>query len=215
MKTLKKFWPVILFYGALWGIIEATLGFALQLPIFPHIASGLVMFPIAMTLLAAAYRRTQSAQSLLFIGLVAASIRAVNLFSPVLLTPWRTVNPMIAIVVESLLVLVVITVVIKRPWPQKVAAIMVASIGWRLTFMGVQGINLAVFDFVHVNLTSWRLFAEFTLLQGFLSGLVAVAFVGGYLAWVDASHRDHRMSWLKPHLAGALYVLALALTYIL
>jgi len=114
-----------------------------------------------------------------------------------------------------LLVMAVIAVVVARPWPQKIAAILVASIGWRFAFMGVQGLRYALSDFTHVNLTSWRLFTEFTLFQGFLSGVIAVAFVAVFLRMVKPREALERKPWLQPHYASALFVLALVLTYVL
>ena len=54
----------ILFWGALWGIVEATLGTLLHLPGFEEtglfFASSAVILPIAYCLMANCYKRTES-----------------------------------------------------------------------------------------------------------------------------------------------------------
>ncbi len=47
----KELWTTIVFFGGLWGgLLEATLGYVLHL--VPAYISGIIMFPIALGLLA-------------------------------------------------------------------------------------------------------------------------------------------------------------------
>ncbi len=106
----------ILFFGALWGIIEATLGYVLQF--LPPYVSGAVMFPIAAMILFVAFNQTRSASSLVLIGLVAASFKSVNFLMPGLLAV-KTYNPMIAIVLQSMVVALVVGVMEQVSRPEK------------------------------------------------------------------------------------------------
>jgi len=71
MKKQKALFTII-FYGSIWGILEATLGYVLHL--VPTFISGLIMFPIATFILVRAYQVLGSKKSILYIGLIAAAI---------------------------------------------------------------------------------------------------------------------------------------------
>ena len=55
-KKALKLAAQIVFFGALWGITEATLGFLLHF--LPPTIAGIVMFPIAVLILVKAYKAT-------------------------------------------------------------------------------------------------------------------------------------------------------------
>lgn len=107
-NTEKKFslktWMSILFWGALWGIVEATLGTILHLPGFDgtgiYFASTAIVLPIAYCLMANCYKRTESFYSVYLMGIVAATIK----LSVAFIIGWidRVYFPAIYIVVESL-----------------------------------------------------------------------------------------------------------------
>ena len=78
MKENKSIWIYVLFFGAIWGILEATLGYVLQF--LPPLVSGSVMFPIAATLMLITYQNTKSRSAMVYVAAIAASIKAINLF---------------------------------------------------------------------------------------------------------------------------------------
>ncbi len=204
---MKKMISVVLFYGALWGILEATLGYVLQFPFVPFFVSGLVMFPIAMVLLISAYLKTGSKQSLVAIGVIAASIKALNLISP--MHYWRTVNPMVSIMIETLVVVGFVTIIVNKPWKQKAMAVTAASISWRLLYMGYMGGQFVTTGFVHNHLSSSLAFVEFVLLQGILSGGIALAL---YYIIDFLKVRMHTFIPIQFTTASAMLVLAVVLT---
>lgn len=82
MKEKSKFLTVLIyavFFGALWGIAEATLGTILHLPGFETLGafgkSSAVMLPIAYFLMACCYKVTGSKYGTLIMGMVAALIK--------------------------------------------------------------------------------------------------------------------------------------------
>lgn len=85
MKTAKnehiKILLSVLFFGGLWGIVEATLGSLLHLPIFDatgvFFCSSTIIVPIAMFLLGSCYKQTGKVRALLYMGIMAASIKAI------------------------------------------------------------------------------------------------------------------------------------------
>lgn len=102
-KILSILIPVLL-YGALWGIFEATLGTVLHLPAFEvgkiFTKSSIIMVPIAFFFMALCYKKTGSLLSVLYAGLVSASIKLSTAF--VMGMTIYVYFPAIYIVVESL-----------------------------------------------------------------------------------------------------------------
>ena len=82
MKTLNKHLQVliyVLFFGGLWGILEATLGSLLHLPFIKtmFLASTTIMVPIAYFLMAACYKKSGTFRSVIYMGLLAAGIKTI------------------------------------------------------------------------------------------------------------------------------------------
>jgi hypothetical protein len=97
-NNFKKILTYAIFYGSLWGITEATLGHVLHY--FPVPISGFIMFPIALFFMQRAYRSSKSNKVFLLMGLTAALIKLVDIFIPGL-PVIKTLNPMIAIMLEA------------------------------------------------------------------------------------------------------------------
>jgi hypothetical protein len=70
-----------LWYGAVWGLGEATLGHFLHLARVPGLP-GLVMVPVAVAIMARAAARSRSAGAVFFAGAVAASFKLFDLLVP-------------------------------------------------------------------------------------------------------------------------------------
>ena len=94
----------VLFWGSLWGIVEATLGTLLHLAFFAHLGifarSSTVIIPIALFLMAICYKRTKSFSAVLFMGCLAATIKLTTAF----IIGFRDIVyfPAIYIIVEAL-----------------------------------------------------------------------------------------------------------------
>ena len=107
MENKNKFLSIlipVLLYGALWGIFEATLGTLLHLPFFEagklFTKSSIIMVPIAFLFMTLCYKRTGSLLSVVFAGLVSATIKLSTAF--VMGMTIYVYFPAIYIVVESL-----------------------------------------------------------------------------------------------------------------
>lgn len=94
----------VLFWGAAWGIVEATLGTILHLPAFDgagiYLASSTVIIPIAYVLMANCYKRTQSFYSVYLMGVLAALIKLTTAFAIGFIN--KVYMPAMYIVVEAL-----------------------------------------------------------------------------------------------------------------
>ncbi len=100
---LRLFLDVLLF-GSVWGILEATLGTLLHLPMLDkagmYACSSTIMIPIAFYLMANCYKRTGKFYALPMMGVIAALIKLTVAF----VVGFRpsVYNPAMYIIVESL-----------------------------------------------------------------------------------------------------------------
>ena len=79
-NILRTLFAVLLF-GGLWGIVEASLGTILHLPIVHRtmfLSSTTILVPIAYFLMGACYKKTGNWRSVLYMGLLAASMKAIS-----------------------------------------------------------------------------------------------------------------------------------------
>ena len=83
----KKYQPLkilfaVLLFGGLWGILEATLGTFLHLPMVKmagmYACSSTIMVPIAFMLMGACYKRSGTFRSVFYMGVLAAGIKAIS-----------------------------------------------------------------------------------------------------------------------------------------
>ncbi len=159
----------IVFFGAVWGIVEASVGYVLHL--LPGFIAGSLMFPFVMFILVKAYKSLGNRKAIFYVALVAAAIKSVNLLMP-FLPAAKTINPMVSMVLEAALVFAVIPLFDTNKLPNKFAAFAIASVGWRLLFLGYQGLNFAITDYLAAYLQSFGSALEFVVLNGL--GSVAI-----------------------------------------
>jgi hypothetical protein len=128
-----------LFYGGLWGLIEATLGYLLHLwgrfsPV-PGLA-GFVLFPVAFLLLYRAYRASGRAAAVPAAAVVAAAAKAASALVPGIGLEFTT-NPVLAILAEGAVVFLGLRLFVFRPGRLLPVGLLAVSLGWRLLFLGL------------------------------------------------------------------------------
>ncbi|MCD6446801.1 MAG: hypothetical protein J7L40_01410 [Candidatus Marinimicrobia bacterium] len=101
MKNTAKTIRTIVLMGTLWGICEASIGYGLHF--LPYGFSGMFMFPISMYFMYNAYKQSNSKSAILWVGLIAASIKFIDLLLPTR-SPMSVINPATSIILESLVV---------------------------------------------------------------------------------------------------------------
>ena len=113
MKANKKMILQVLFYGGIWGLIEASFGFLLHL--VPTAPTGSILFPIAFLLMMSAYKKTNDKNVVILVPVVAALIKLTNVILLLTLIPnysqimlVKTINPAVAILIEGLVIAFVI-----------------------------------------------------------------------------------------------------------
>jgi hypothetical protein len=133
---MKKNLNVILFWGALWGITEATLGYVLHIFSIPFPGlPGLLMFPVAFVFMHRVYDSTQEAMSIVQVACVAASIKLTDLLFGGLITIY-VINPALSLILEALAVALVFSLV--KEHQRRINFVDSFAMGWiwRGVFLG-------------------------------------------------------------------------------
>jgi len=120
-----------LFWGALWGLTEATLGHLLHLSKIPGLA-GSLMIPIAVFFMVKVYSISGRLSFILIASYAAASLKFFDIF----ISPhhfFSVLNPMIAIICESLVLFLFL-----KAWNRKVFTqffpIFTMVLSWKLIY---------------------------------------------------------------------------------
>jgi ABC-type thiamin/hydroxymethylpyrimidine transport system permease subunit len=109
----KKVLSAAVFWGAVWGWTEATLGYLLHLLKIPGLA-GAVMAAIVFYFLDRLYQQTGSAGAVVFSSFLAAGLKSLDIVvSPVGLMD--VINPVQAIIIEGLVAALALKVLNRRP----------------------------------------------------------------------------------------------------
>lgn len=202
----------IIFFGSIWGIIEATIGYVLHLlPVSIYI-SGTVLFPIVGYILYKAYAVTKSKSSLLAIGVVAAAVKAVNFFMP-FRSPFKIINPMLSIILESLMVVLVISLLNKDDLMSKIKAMVIASIGWRLLYLAYDGVQYIATGYVSAYFETFLATVNFALIFALISAAIGVGIL--YLDKVTIKNDKPILKKINPVLSLAALAVAIVLTLFL
>ena len=174
--TLKQMAAISLFWGALWGIAEATIGYLAHLVIFIPGIAGFIMFPIGFYFMTRAYKDTGKPGILFSTAAVAASIKLVDVFLPNL-SPIYTINPAIAILMESAAVFLVFKLLNAKPVQFRFGEVLIASTGWRLGFLFYSAILFVTAisqEFIRMGLVH---ILRFVLLESVINALIIIAYL--------------------------------------
>lgn len=132
---MKREMSIIVFWGAAWGIAEATLGYVLHL--LPVNIGWLFWFPIAFYFMRKAYTQTNKLSSIIYISLIAAAIKLVNLLMPVRID--FIINPAVSIILESIVLYGVFKITKDKCEGIKGLSLyvgtMILSLSWRILYI--------------------------------------------------------------------------------
>ena len=140
---MKKSIIPIIFWGSLWGLAEATLGFALHwaavaLPGLP----GFFMFPIAFLFMNRAVTDTGLPAAAFHVSLVAAMLKLTDFLIPGH-DALRIVNPVLSILFEGIAVFAVIRYLSYKNKPVRIMHAFAMGFTWRgLFFIYLWAISL-------------------------------------------------------------------------
>lgn len=197
----------IVFFGSLWGIVEATLGYVLHF--LPGFLAGSIMFPFVMVILYKVYKSTGRKSAILYVAIVAMMIKATNLFLPFMI-PAKTINPMVSMLLESMLVFAVIPLLDNENVFAKMGGVLVAGLGWRLAFIGYQGANYLITDYLSLYLQNLSAAFDFVFIQGMISVVIALVAIFVFTE-LKALKKLDRFS-INPIVSLVTFTLAIILT---
>lgn len=213
-ETVTKIAMVSLFWGALWGIAEATLGYLAHLiTVIPGIA-GFIMFPIGFYFMTRAYKAVGKKGVLFSTAAVAAGIKLVDLFLPGL-SPIKTINPALSILMEALAVMVVFKLLDGgrvEAGRFRFGDALAASAGWRLGFLFYSSL-LFVFavseEFIQMGLVH---LLRFMLLESVINALIIVGYLKmeKFFKWDKWSFAE-----VRPVIACSVFAAAILLKSVL
>ncbi len=203
---MKKKWGTILFWGAVWGASEATLGFlfhkaAVAIPGLP----GFLLFPVAFLFMRRVWDETQEGAVIFLTACVAASIKLVDFWVPGA-DAIRIVNPALSILLEGLCVALVLQACRKRGWKPGFRASFLMGVGWRTIFLAYM--SLIAFVGLPAGLITGGAVVSLRFLL--LESAVNAVLMGAWL-W-KADGRILPFGLLRNHPAIPILALLLALT---
>lgn len=134
LRKKEKLWRnfcAVVFWGSIWGIVEATLGYLLHRM---NLSVGFfIWFPLAFYFLNKIYRKTGDAWCVLYGGFVAAVIKLTDLFiEPNVI---KVVNPSASIIFEAASLLVLYKIIEKRNKKVGILGIAGVNVAWRAIFL--------------------------------------------------------------------------------
>lgn len=123
----------IIFFGALWGLTEATLGYFLHITTI-NIGWALWM-PIAVFFLSSAYKSSGKISTVICVSIIAAGIKMIDLLIPGRID--RVLNPTASILLEGMVMSAYYFIIQKNNIFEKFKylGILLISISWRILYL--------------------------------------------------------------------------------
>ncbi len=194
---------IILFLGAVWGILEATLGHILHF--LPTLISGSVMFPIAASIMYITFNQTQSRRAMVYVAAIAVLIKTVDFFLPGL-PAIKIYNPMIAIMLQSFAMVVFIPMFKNTSVFVKLTGITLVGLSWRTAFLANDAINHAISGFNFPQLANFSAMVSFVVFAGLIEALIL-----GVIFFTSILLKNKVQFSYKPNWVVAVSVFALAI----
>jgi hypothetical protein len=205
----NKFIATVVFWGSLWGILEATLGWSLHNFHFPNV--GLMMYPFgAYCMLSAMVRTDNAVKAPIMVATVAALLKMINYFMVPSSIFFCVSNASICIILESLAV-VLFMKIRNGQWLRDLCIVSSMVFATFLIFRGYQvfndwneGITLSYHTFTLSMLYGWIWTA---IVQGFF-----ILILTKYINQLQV--KVHNICTWEYRLSLPLFIVAVALTMV-
>lgn len=206
-RTAETFCTTV-WWGALWGVSEATVGHFLHIAGFTY--GWLFWYPMAFFYMHQAYRSLNTYRAAWGSAVVAAGIKLVDLAAPVRLD--FVVNPAIAILLEGAVVSAALKILVQRDTRLRMtAAVMCTSVSWRILYL---------LYIMFCTPPEWRLSSPLsatdTLFQFIVwESLLNTIFIMAYIClwqWLTCTDSKRRRRFTIAQPAAALMALVIAVT---
>lgn len=194
---MKKDICTVVYWGALWGLVEATLGYALHT--LPIKVGWFFWFPLAFYFINQVYRRTNNFSSILCTSSIAAGIKLVNIFLPTRID--KVINPAVSILLEGLVVFVAFRLIQNRRESSRLQCLvaMITSVSWRILYM-IYILLMPSFFFSISPLRSPGRFSKYLFIESIVNGLVVFVYL--ILSERISSKKSKEESLKKSQLQG-------------
>lgn len=167
----KKNISAIIFWGAAWGTIEATLGALFHAANFN--IGWLFWFPIAFYFMNKVYKQTGKCESIIMLSVIAAAIKLIDL--ALLIRVDKVINPAVSILLEGLVVFITFKVMVKGSnlFKYKILGVAVISLSWRILYAAYV-LFLPTWMVVISPVRGFTLLLKFLLFEGIANTLFII-----------------------------------------
>jgi len=131
VSIINRDLSIIIFWGSLWGLTEATLGHFLHA--FTLGIGWLFWFPLAFFFIHKAYYNTGKLSTILYVSFLAASIKLIDLIMPIRLD--YVINPAVSIILEGVTLWGIYWIGQRKQIEFKFLQVLIASLGWRCFYL--------------------------------------------------------------------------------
>lgn len=199
---------IILFWGALWGVVEATVGYIIHALPF-KMPTGSILFPIGYCFMQKSYKETKDLKSILYTSAIATSIKLINLFIPTVQII-KVLNPSAYILFEGLAVVFVFKIFEYNEEPIKFIHSLIMSLFWRI---GYYVINFVIFIPLALVSSSSILnrtkFIEFFLINSFINSIL----IYFYSKFAAKNNKELKIKY-NPAFSISLFIFALLIQWL-
>ncbi len=206
---MKKHICIIVFYGAIWGLVEATLGHVLH--IWPVKIGWMLWFPIAFYFMKTVYLKTGKHWSVIITALIAAIIKLVDLFAPVRID--YVINPAVSIVLESLAVYTIFRVVSR--YGINKSSIILINTSWRILYI-LYVLFLPEYLIEISPISSLQSFLNFFIIENIVTSLF-IYVIGIILQKTKSSAKNEAQNYieLSPVLSVTMLIIAVYIQWVI
>lgn len=167
---MKKHISIIVFYGALWGLVEATLGHVLH--VLPMKIGWMFWFPIAFFFMKTIYLKTGEKSSVIYLAIIAALIKLIDFFNPVRID--YVINPAISIILEGLVMFAGLKIIEKYKVTINYFSLISISTGWRILY--ILYVLCLPYSWIKISpIGDWNHFSQYFIIENIINSLIIYA----------------------------------------
>lgn len=208
---VKRNISIVLFWGAIWGIAEATLGYFLHLISFSM--GWCIWLPLAFYFLNKVYTETKKTNYLVYVGVIAAAIKLVDLFMASRID--KVINPAAAIVFEALALCAVYKVLENKGRKLNYLAILAMNFSWRIMYSLYLFVMPTSF-FIVSPLRGLEPFLKFLFLESIVTSIIIYVYLKLMEKLADSKKQlKEPKIILKPIISLSMLVLAIIIQFII
>lgn len=217
IRNTKTLVTTTLFWGSVWGIFEAVIGYFLHL--LPISIGAYIWFPAAYFFMERTYVATGQKRAVVLVALLSASIKLLNLLTPIRLD--YVINPAASIVLEALVMICVIAFSRNREFGRSpmslVKRVLSVNTLWRVMYTLYAGFIIPAWMQEVSLIRDASSYLSFILLENLASTLICVAaMLLNYRMLKAVSHSEQpKIKNLPLGIIGVLFVSSLFLQILL